>query len=98
MSIIRLLIAKLTVCSLLLAFITVTQAQMMPPKARVDSVMDEYFGVKIADQYRWMEDLKAKETQDWMKAQADYADAYLDKLPMRDDILKRLTEVSSASV
>jgi prolyl oligopeptidase len=71
-------------------------AQNTPLKALVENVIDEYFAVKVTDPYRWMEDLKAKETQDWMRAQADYANAYLQKLPMRGDILKRLNEVSSA--
>ena len=98
MNIIRFfLTTKLTACSLLLAFITFTQAQMMPPMARVDNVTEEYFGVKVIDPYRWMEDLQSKETQNWIKAQATYANAYLQKLPMRDEMLKRLTEVSSAS-
>lgn len=72
-------------------------AQEKPPVAPVKEVIDDYFGQKIADSYRWMEDLKSKETSDWIKAQADYADAYLRKLPLRDEILKRLNEVTSAS-
>jgi prolyl oligopeptidase len=44
-----------------------------------------------------MEDLKADETQKWMKSQADYARAYLDKLPMRDEILKELNSLSDTS-
>lgn len=98
MNIIRFLAANLIACSVLLIFILFVQAQIVPPQARVDKVTDEFFGVKVVDPYRWMEDLKAKETQDWMKAQAAYADTYLQKLPKRDDILKRLAEVSSASV
>ena len=55
------------------SFLTIF-SQNTPPKARVDNVTDEYFGVKVTDPYRWMEDLKAKETQDWMKTQAAHAD------------------------
>lgn len=96
MNITRFLTAKLTICSLLLVFITFAPAQTIPPPASVVNVSDEYFGVKVVDPYRWMEDLKSKETQDWLKGQATYSDSYLQKLPMRDDILKRLNEVSSA--
>ena len=71
-------------------------AQNAPPKAEVRNVTDEYFGQKITDSYRWMEDLKSKETSAWMKAQADYSDAYLKKLPMRDELLKRIEAVSNA--
>ena len=92
-----LLIVKPISCALLLTFVATTQAQTGPPKARVDNVMDEYFGVRVIDPYRWMEDLKSDETRRWMKAQADYAKNYLERLPSREEILKRLTEVSSAS-
>lgn len=90
--------ATLITLILLLTLIASAQTQKGPPKARVDNVTDEYFGVKITDPYRWMEDLKTEETRDWMKAHADYAQDYLERLPMRDEILKRLNEVSNASV
>jgi len=89
---------SLVACLCVLAFAGSILAQTTPPKARVDNITDDYFGVKIADPYRWLEDLKAKETHDWMKAQATYADAYLKRLPMRVEILKRLTEVTGASI
>jgi prolyl oligopeptidase len=69
-----------------------------PPAARIENITDNYFGVKIADPYRWLEDLKASEAQVWIKAQADYAAGYLENLPMRKEIFHRLTEVSEASV
>lgn len=99
MNIIRLcLMTKVFTCLVFLAFTASTNAQTVPPKARVDNVTDEYFGVKVTDPYRWMEDLKSEESQKWVKAQADYAQNYLERLPMRDEILKRINEVSSASV
>jgi len=69
-------------------------AQTAPPKAEVRNITDEYFGQKITDPYRWMENVKADETQKWFRAQADYSRAYLDKLPMREDILKELNSLS----
>lgn len=93
-----LLIVKLAGCALLLMFVVPTQAQTVPPRARIDNVTDEYFGVKVKDPYRWMENLKSDETQKWIRAQADYADRYLQNLPLRDELLKRLREVSAASV
>ncbi len=73
-------------------------AQTAPPIAPVRNVTDEYFGQKIVDPYRWMEDMKSDEMQKWMKSQAVYADDYLQRLPMRDDILKRLNEASGANI
>src|SRR6185369_7474308 len=71
-----------------------TFSQNLPPKAEVREVTDDYFGQKIIDPYRWMEDLKSDETQKWIKAQTDYSRAYLDKLPMREEILKELDSLS----
>ena len=45
-----------------------------PPKAPVHEAEDEYFGTKIKDPYRWMENIKQDpEAQRWLKAQADFA-------------------------
>src|ERR1044072_2485083 len=83
-------LAALISCTLSLAFTSSGNAQPTQPKARVNNVTDEYFGVKVTDPYRWMEDLQARETIDWIKGQADYARAYLDHLPLRNQILQEL--------
>ncbi len=90
----NLLTLRLTAFILLLTFSVSTFAQTVPPKAERREVKDTYFGQTISDSYRWLENLKADETQKWIKAQADYSRAYLDKFPMRDEILKRLNELS----
>ena len=69
-----------------------------PPKAPVREVTDTYFGVKVVDPYRWMEDSKNAEVAAWMKAQADYSRSVLDRLPMRAELLKRLEELSDTGV
>lgn len=94
----KFLFPALAVCLLFAFFCSPLFAQDKPPVAPVREVTDDYFGTKIVDPYRWMEDEKSKEVSDWMKAQADYADAYLRKLPARAEILKRLGEVTGASV
>lgn len=72
-------------CSLLPAI-----AADAPPAAPVKPVTDTYHGVEIVDPYRWMEDLKAPETQAWIKAQAEHADRTLQALPGRQAIFDRL--------
>ena len=74
------------------------RAQQGPPKAPVREVTDTYFGRKVVDPYRWMEDSKSPEVAAWMKAQAEYTRAYLDRLPLREELLKRLSELSEAGV
>ena len=73
-------------------------AQDKPPAATVRPVVDEYFGQKITDPYRWIEDQKSEDTSKWMKAQADYTRAYLDRLPLREELAKQLTELNTAGV
>src|SRR5687767_10446594 len=90
----NLLTLRLIAFILLLVFNVSTLAQTVPPKAESREIKDTYFGQTISDSYRWMENLKADETQKWIRAQADYSRAYLDKLPVRDEILKRLNELS----
>jgi prolyl oligopeptidase len=69
-----------------------------PPKAPVREVTDTYFGVKVVDPYRWMEDSKNAEVAAWMKAQANHSRSVLDRLPMRAELLKRLGELSDTGV
>ena len=73
-------------------------AQDGPPKAAVHEATDTYFGETIVDPYRWMEDSKSPETANWMKGQADYTRAFLDRLPLRADLLRRLGELSETGV
>src|ERR1044071_181641 len=72
--------------------------QQGPPKAPAHEVSDTYFGQKIVDPYRWMEDSKNADFVAWMKAQADYTRSQLDQLPMRTELLKRLEELSDTGV
>ncbi len=67
-----------------------------PPMAAVRPVTDAYFGTKVVDNYRYFEDLKNPEVQQWMKAQADYTHAVLSALPGRDALLARLRQLDSA--
>ncbi len=68
-------------------------AQTSYPPARRDPAPDDYHGVKVADPYRWLEHLDAPETRAWVVAEAKLADAYLEKVPARESIKKRLTEL-----
>jgi len=82
----------------LIIFVVNASAQNGPPRAPVHEVTDTYFGQTVADPYRWMEDAKSPETAAWMKGQADYSRAYLDRLPIRTQLLKRLEELSETGI
>jgi prolyl oligopeptidase len=63
-----------------------------PATAKVDQV-DDYFGTKVADPYRWLEDDKSAETAKWVEAQNAVTFGYLGKIPYRDAVRKRLTDI-----
>jgi prolyl oligopeptidase len=64
-----------------------------PPPTRTDSVKETIHGVEITDPYRWLEDQTSPETRAWIDAQNRYTEAALGKLPGRDAIAKRLSEL-----
>lgn len=66
------------------------------PVAPVRPVTDDYFGTKVVDDYRYMEDLKDPEIQKWMKAQAVYTRETLDALPGYPALLKRIGELDES--
>lgn len=63
-----------------------------PNTAKVDHT-DEYFGTTISDPYRWLENDTAQNTEAWVQAQNAVTNAYLDKIPFRNAIKNRLTEL-----
>ena len=67
--------------------------KLVYPEARKVDHTDEYFGTKVADPYRWMEDDKSEEIKDWVKKENEVTFSYLDKIPFRDKIRARLNEV-----
>ena len=79
-------------------FSTLSAAPLSQPVAPVRPVIDDYFGTKVTDPYRWMENLKSPEVQAWMKAQSDYTHDYLGKLPGRDDLVKRIESLDNAAI
>jgi len=66
--------------------------QPAPPVAPVRDVVDDYFGTKITDPYRWMEDMKSPEFQTWIKAQNDYTRSVIDSIPGRQKLLSSIAE------
>lgn len=67
--------------------------QMQYPETRKGDVVDTYFGTEVADPYRWLEDDRSEETEAWVKAQNEVTFSHLEKIPFREKIEKRLTEL-----
>ena len=58
-----------------------------------EGVVDAYFGAKVKDPYRWLEDDNSPETKTWVEAQNEVTFAFLESIPERGAIRKRLTEL-----
>lgn len=63
------------------------------PQTKTVAQVDDYFGTKIEDPYRWLENDTAQDTQEWVKAENAVTEKFLSQIPYRDKIKKRLTEV-----
>jgi prolyl oligopeptidase len=64
-----------------------------PPKAERRPLEESYFGTKVADPYRWLEDSTSPETRKWVAGEMAYTRAVLDPLPGREAIHTRLTSL-----
>lgn len=78
--------------------LTTAQDQPAPlkyPETRKVDQIDEYFGIKVPDPYRWLEQdvRESDEVRDWVERQNQVTFGYLKTLPYRDKIEKRLTEL-----
>ena len=63
------------------------------PVSKTIEHVDEYHGTKVADPYRWLEELDSADTKAWVAAQNALTDSVVDKLPERVVIRRRLTEL-----
>jgi prolyl oligopeptidase len=90
-------LTQLSLAATLLCTAMAASAQTKPAPAPVKNVPETYFGTTVADPYRYMEDLKNPEVAAWMKAEADYTRAVLDKIPGRKQILDEVTTYGDAA-
>lgn len=67
--------------------------RLVYPASKKVGQVDTYHGQEIADPYRWLEDIDSADTTAWIKAQNDVTSAFLEKIPGRDRIAARLTEI-----
>lgn len=68
-----------------------------PPVAPVKVVADTYYGERVEDPYRYMEDFKDPAVQAWVKGQAGHAERVLHSLPGREALLKRIDELDAGA-
>ncbi|MDD3586455.1 MAG: S9 family peptidase, partial [Thermoguttaceae bacterium] len=62
------------------------------PVARQSDHVDQYFGTKVADPYRWMEENDTPELKQWIEAENKITSSVLSGIPFRDRIRREITE------
>ena len=70
-----------------------SQTMLQYPQTKKQDQVDEFFGVKVADPYRWLEDdvRESKDVESWVKSENEVTFDYIKGLQHRDEIEKRLT-------
>lgn len=85
---------RLILCALLFIFAVNAGAQQIQyPITKKVEQSDIYFGTTVSDPYRWLEQTDAPETKAWVDEQNKVTFDYLNKIPFRDKIKTRLTEL-----
>ena len=82
-------------CLLLTTTMMMNAEKINYPKApTAPEVVDEYFGIAVADPYRPLENDTSRETTEWVAAENAVTQAYLAQIPFREEIRTRLTELN----
>lgn len=63
------------------------------PETKKVEHTDEYFGTKVEDPYRWLEDDRAEDTKDWVQREVAFTKNYLDQIPFREEIRAQLKDI-----
>jgi prolyl oligopeptidase len=75
------------------SFLAPDGTRMSYPDTRTVDQVDDYFGTKVADPYRWLEDDQSADTAAWVAAENKVTSSYLQKIPAREAIRHRLIEL-----
>ena len=87
------------VAALAVTLISTTNAEepkkLKYPDTKKGDVVDDYHGTKVADPYRWLEDdvRKNKDVAAWVEAENKVTFGFLESIPEREAIKKRITDI-----
>lgn len=82
-----------TVMSFMLMTALSQENKIVYPQAKKGDSVDVYFGHKVADPYRWLEDDNSEETAVWVESENKVTNKYLSDIPFRDQLKERLTKI-----
>lgn len=63
------------------------------PETKTVDTINSYFGTEVKDPYRWLEDDRSSDTEDWVKRQNETTFGYLDNIPFREELKQRLEKL-----
>ncbi len=55
--------------------------------------IDNYFGTEVSDPYSWLEDMQSPEVKEWINQENEVTEEYLSKIPFREKIRKKITQL-----
>ena len=70
-----------------------TENALTYPYAMRSDTVDDYFGVLVADPYRWIEDMESEPVRKWIEAENDVSIPYLAAIPAREALIRRFREL-----
>lgn len=82
-----------TIISSVMTSFAQTSKPIHYPGTRKDATVDDYFGTKVNDPYRWLEDDRSEETAAWVVAENKVTNAYLEQIPFRNQLKERLEQL-----
>ena len=71
------------------------QSPIAYPKTKTVNQVDEYFGVNVADPYRWLEDDNSVETAAWVEAENKVTQDYISKIPFRNALKEKMMKLQN---
>jgi prolyl oligopeptidase len=72
-----------------------TGTRTVYPVTEKDNTVDTYFGTEVADPYRWLENDTSQATAAWVEAENKVTRDYFSKIPFRDRLKQRLTDLTN---
>lgn len=81
-----------SIIPLMMTMVSCNNKIKYPVTTKVDTI-DNYFGTKVADPYRWLENDTSAATAAWVKEQNEVTNEYLSKIPFREKIREKLTKI-----
>ncbi len=83
----------ITISAIVCTLVMNAQTKINYPETKKIDHVDTYFGEKINDPYRWLEDDRSAETEAWVKAQNVVTYGYLEQIPYRNQLKSRMEKL-----